>query len=339
MFGFIRRAFRPKAQTAIASSDAVQAYLAGQDRSNFRISARKAEAVSVIHRCVSLISGTVQKLVTPDNLRVENRKGSIIETRAALRSMALLSESPDGENPASEMLARVFTDMLVFGDGLIAIDRSFDGTPVKLVPLCRQNARTLYRRGILYYEATPLFGPSAASPVRYPRSSIIRAAIPNFDHIGPQDGLSWAPIEQLSSALQIYLEGDDYISDFFRTGILSNVQLNIERAEQPTPEQAEQIRQAAFKKGPIVTYQTKAVPLNLTQNIKDITALRTAEVLNIARYYGVPSSYINEEENLIGSGIEALRRAFWSDGVAPNLQPFLSDSSSPNSLRGANPSR
>ena len=286
-------------------------------------------------RCVTLTSGGVAELVAGGGLRVVDAMGRTVRTRGAMRTIELLSESPDGVTPAWQFVEDAVVDYATDGNFLLTVDWTHDRQPRRLRRMSPWDAdMTRARDGTPVYRLTPVDEPGgteyrAALEVihgRWPR--VLRYARTR----STREGFALAPVVAMRPSLDIGLQADRFIRSWFRDpGGGARGRLHID-AKQPegkvfTKDQRLQIRdylrEAIKGRGPLVTFDSTAT--NIQDSAEDAQTRETREwqIMEVARYYGAPPPLIGAQVTEWGSGIEELTKLWWKFGLRDHVRRFL----------------
>ena len=303
-------------------------------RAGVPISRDVAVSYATLNRCVTLIAGTVAQLVAGGTLRVVDADGRRQTSRQAERVLELLSGSPDGgTTPASSFIEDLVADYCLDGNALVVPSVSGDGTLRRLRRMSPwDNDVTYARTGEAVYRLTTVDGPLATEyhaardvvHIRWPR--LLRSGRTR----STREGFALAPVVALRPALDIGLQGDTYIREWFRRGAQSKLHINFDTPQGEKPpvlDEREKLAQWVLKysrtRAPLVTFDGKSSYLQDTSQDREAKALREFQLQEVGRVYGVPSPLINVDITNWGSGIEQLAKLFFRFGLRQHLDRVL----------------
>ena len=293
-----------------------------------------AVSYATLNRCVTLIAGTVAQLVAGGTLRVVDADGRRRTSRQAARVLELLSGSPDGgTTPASSFIEDVVADYCLDGNALLVPTVSGDGTLRRLRRMSPWDTDVTYAQsGEPIYRLTTVDGPLATEyhaardvvHIRWPR--LLRSGRAR----STREGFALAPVVALRPALDIGLQGDTYIREWFRRGAQSKLHINFDtpRGEKPPVlDEREKLAQWVLKysrtRAPLVTFDGKSSYLQDTPQDREAKALREFQLQEVGRVFGIPAPLLNVDMTSWGSGIEQLAKLFFRFGLRQHLDRVL----------------
>ena len=293
-----------------------------------------AVSYATLNRCVTLISGAVAQLVAGGNLQVVDSEGRRRRSRRADRVVEVLSTSPDGGvTPAYSFIEDAAADYCLDGNALIVPSMSGDGMLGRLRRMSAWDADLAYSAdGEGMYRLAPADGPyftehAAARDVihvRWPR--LLRHGRAR----SAREGFALAPVVALRPALDIGIQGDRYIREWFARGSKSKMHFDLGRqtGERPlTGDQRRQIRDwivgQARSGRPIITQDVTSSSVDDTPQDDQAGKLREFQVAEVARVFGVPAPLLGEQVTEWGAGIEQLAKLFYRFGARQHLERFL----------------
>ena len=294
-----------------------------------------AVSYATLNRCVTVISGAIAQLIAGGHVYVVDGTGRRRMSRRAERVVEVLRTSADGgEMQASSFIEDAVADYLLDGNALIVASWSSDGRLEKLRRYSPWDADVFYSEaGEAMYRLTPADGMHRVSEYHSARD-LIHVRWPRMLRYGntrnTRVGFAMAPVIAMRPALEIGLQGDRYIRDWFRRGAQSNLHIDYpllpdEKAH--STEQRKDLREAIRKqlatRAPLVTFGAKSTSIDDTPQDSSALALREYQVQEVGRYYGVPAPLLGVQVTDWGSGIEQLGKLFWRFGLQQHLFRFL----------------
>ena len=288
-----------------------------------------AIAYATMFRCVSLVSGTVAELLST-SAHVRDYDGTEIKSRHARAVLDLLRESPDGEIAAMSWLEDYVSDYCLDGNAISVLERGVgDMIPRRMWladPWSARAWRPASSSPMVYHvrrdpgDAYEMAAPVNVPHARWPRMAGRYAVERNRGRF-----FARPPIQTLGGALNIGLETDKWVRQFFDVdngGVRSN--LAIVHNDWPDEKTQKGIRKA------LVRFARSRLPLllfgganveNFGTSPQDADALKLREfqVREIGRMFGVPAPLLGENVTQWGQGIEQLARLFWRFGLRHHL--------------------
>ncbi len=211
------------------------------------LSRNVAVSYATLNRCVTLISAGVAQLVCNGKLRVVDREGRTVKSGRARRVLEILASSPDGGvTPSFQFVEDAVADYVLDGNALLVPDLSADGTLMRLRRMSALHAEIIYARtGDAAYRLEPADGPvyeelKAARDVVHVRWPRLRR---HSQGATTRESFALAPVVALRPALDIGIQGDRYIREWFSRGSKSKLHFDLGRnpGEQAhTPDQLKQ---------------------------------------------------------------------------------------------------
>ncbi len=293
-----------------------------------------AVSYATLNRCVTLIAGTVAQLVAGGSLRVVDRDGRRRTSRRAERVLDLLSGSPDGgTTPASSFIEDVVADYCLDGNALVVPSVSGDGTLQRLRRMSPwDNDVTYARTGEPIYRLTTVDGPLATE--YHAARDVVHIRWPRLLRYGrtrsTREGFALAPVVALRPALDIGLQGDTYIREWFRRGAQSKLHINFDTPQGTQPlvlderkKLVEWVQTYSRTRAPLVTFDANSGYLQDTPQDREAKELRQFQVQEVARVFGVPAPLLNVDITNWGSGIEQLAKLYFRFGARQHLDRVL----------------
>ena len=301
----------------------------------FSINRDVAVSYATLNRCVTLVSGGVAQLIAGGHLCVVDANGRRRESRRANRIVELLSTSPDGGlTPSHSFIEDAVADYCLDGNTLIVPGVSSDGLITRLRRMSAWDADITYTNdGMAVYRMVPADGPvrteyAAARDVihvRWPR--LLRHG---GSRTAARGGFALAPVVALRPALDIGLQGDRYIREWFRQGSRSRLHVDFpvpEGARELVPEHRIQlrdwVREYTRTREPLVTFGAKSSKIEDAPQDEEAKELREFQVQEVAKVFGVPAPLLGVDITDWGSGIEQLAKLFYRFGLRQHLDRFL----------------
>lgn len=290
---------------------------------------------AVLSRCVTLVSGGVASMLTEvGNLRVVDPGGMTIRTRRAEAALELLTWSPDGGmTPAYSFHEDCVSDYMLDGNALVLPDKQLDGTPTSLKRYVAWDADlTFDNNGMGVYRMTPVDGPVAS--VRAAQMDVIHARWPRLLRYSrtrsTREGFAIPPVVALRPALDIGLQGDRYIREWFTRGARSKLHFNFELQEneqEPSVEDKAElvkwIETYTASRRPMVTWGANSSLLSDVPQDDQVKDLREFQIMEAARFFGIPAPLIGSMVTEWGPAIEQLARLFWRFCLRHHLARYL----------------
>ena len=293
-----------------------------------------AVAYATLNRCVTLISGSVAQLVTGGTLRCIDMEGRRERSGRSERALEMLATSVDGGiNPAYQFVEDLVADYCLDGNALLVPDIDRTGAVLRLRRMSPwDNDITWSRDGSAVYRLTPVDGPlvteyQAARDVIHIRwGRLLRYG----RNRSTREGFALAPVVALRPALDIGLQGDRYIREWFQRGSKSRLHIDFATPAGAQPLQKDQRKQLVEwvhdytrSRAPLVTFDGKSGYLQDTPSDSEAAKLRDFQVIETARYYGIPAPLIGSMVTQWGQGIAELARLWWRFGLRTHVERVL----------------
>ncbi|WP_425152904.1 phage portal protein [Candidatus Palauibacter sp.] len=292
-----------------------------------------AISYATLNRCVTLVAGSVAQLVTGGGLRVVDLDGRTRTTRRARQIVEVLSTSPDGGvTPSHSFIEDAAADYCLDGNALLVPSITMDGMLTGLRRMSAWDADVMHSAaGDAIYRLAPADGPVGAREYAAARD-VVHVRWPRLSRYGGtrtgRDGFALAPVVALRPALEIGIQGDRYIRDWFVSGAKSKLHVNFETGERElAPEQRKQlvdwVDRYSQSRQPLVTFDGSSTKIDDTPQDEEALGLREFQVQEVAKVYGVPSPLLGVDITQWGSGIEQLAKLFWRFGLRQHVDRFL----------------
>lgn len=282
---------------------------------------------SVIQASVRLIATSIADLITNTLYIVNDDDDRIDPNTAQTEILNLFRYHPNPFEDGYEFIANVVTDMLMEGNGLIGIDRV--GQRVnRLYRMIPKDAKV----GTNSYGDDFYSGPVWLihnSGMVFNRSNMVHARLINFEGYNSSDdrkGFVKGPVHTLQRTMLINGYLDEYIEQYFTSdanGLRMFVKAtdaigkeDIEKTRAYVKEIARKNRGVAF-----LTHALEPVQMTTTAIDQSMAALRTFQIREASRIFGVPVPMLGEEKS--GTNIAALKQDFWQNCVKPHANTLL----------------
>lgn len=273
-----------------------------------------------VWRCVSLIAG-IGSAVPIHTYRIG--EGGSPERNESHPAALLLSLRPNPRMSRTAFWRRVYSQMLLRGNGYAWIERRLNGQPLALWPVPYERTRVdLMSDGAARYEMV------------LDDQTIVRAHQDDVLHIPGStvqdwDGLRWrTPMQAMAASVGIGLAADQYAQSYFDNDATPPTYITYPNKFQAGPGQGDDIRaywQRTFggrnrHTGPAILDQGGEVKqLDLTAEDAQLLETRRFSVEDIGRIFGVPRFLLGMDETSWGSGIEALGIGFVQYTMDPHF--------------------
>ena len=284
-------------------------------------------------RAVTLISSMIAQVITSGSLRIMDLDRRVVKNATSRRILQMFTYSLDGETPAYTWVEDWVIEYLIDGNALAEIVRGPRGSLNGLRHLSSHDADIIrasngdkvYRaRYAMQDKSTDknYFSARNLAHIRWPR--VLRTTGGRN-----REGFATAPVSLMRVALEIGLEGDRYVRDWYKAGggaHRSNIGISMRQTL--TPEHIEQFQklfsQSTTSRAPLLMGGGASFT-NLTQTAsnKDQAQLRDFQVSELGRVYGIPGPILNQQVTQWGSGIEQLSKFFWRFGLRQHVDRVL----------------
>ena len=145
-----------------------------------------------------------------------------------------------------------------------------------------------------------------------------------------REGFAIPPVVALRPAIDIGLQGDRYIREWFTRGARSKLHFNFDLKEgevEPSLDSkadlVKWIEAYARNRQPMVTWGATSSLLSDTPQDDQVKDLREYQVLDAARFYGIPAPLIGSMVTEWGPAIEQLARLFWRFCLRHHIGRYL----------------
>ena len=298
-----------------------------------------AVTFATLNRAVTLISGAIGQLVATGGLYAVDRGGREAKSRRVMAVIERMGDSLDGgDSPALQTVEDMAADYCLDGNAISVPDWMRDGTLRRLTRMSAWASELIPTSdgGSVYrLQQAQGYGSGAEYEAR---RDVVHQRWPQLLRYGrsgsTRDGFALGPVVALRPALEIGVQGDRYIREWFGSGAKSK--LHIDYGVSPTegrsqilsPDQRKSLADeigtlTTGTRKPLVTFGAKSSYLRDIPQDKEALALREFQVQEVLRVYGIPAPLANVDMTSWGSGIEQLARVWWRFGLAQHLDRFI----------------
>ena len=282
---------------------------------------------SPVQAAVRLISTSIADLVC-NTLYIVDERGERVEPDPAQQEVLdLLRYEPNVMEDGYGFISNAAADMVLEGNALIGIERV--GQRVnRLYRLKPMEAKVAVNSvGETYYSGpVSMLG---GTGMTFNRANLVHARLVNFegdDASESRRGFVRGPVYTLARTMLINGYLDDYVVKYFTSdanGIRMFIRATTAMGKDEIQDSREYIgRIAKQSKGlAFLLRGMEPVPATATAIDASMAALRTFQVREAARIFGVPVPMLGEEKS--GTQIAALKQDFWHNCVKPNANTFL----------------
>ena len=284
-------------------------------------------------RCVSLISSLMAQLVTCGSLRaVDQSTGETVDRPSVRRTVRELQDGVAGEMlPAYTFFEALASDLLLYGNALAKVERS----PLRLTRLEVGTATTERgSTGARVYRASEWGEANASRETLAPRDVVHARWGSLIPSVASEDsyhsGFASSVLQLIRSPLAVGEAAEAYVQSFFRYGATSApwaIVMEDTITEEQDQEIKRRLRERAPREGLILGdlgEKGQVVRLDTEPQRASTGALRSYQVQEIARAYGMPAPLVGVDVTSWGSGIAELGRFAWRYGVRQHLDRLLS---------------
>ena len=273
-------------------------------------------------------------MITGGNLHIIDSEGRRRTSRRAKRVLEVLSTSPDeGITPSHTFIEDAVADYCLDGNALIVPSLSSDGMLQRLRRMSAwdsdmtyaKSGEPVYRLAAVDSALPEISAISAREVIHVRWPSLVRYASGH----SIRRGFAMPPVIALRPALDIGLQGDDYIREWFRAGAKTKLHVDFELppGKKFAPEQrtqaSEWVKRFTSSREPLTTFGAKSYRIDDTPQDREAKELRDFQVIEIARYFGIPGPVIGSMVTEWGPAIEQLAKLFWRFGLRHHMERFL----------------
>ena len=282
---------------------------------------------SPIQASVRLISTSIADLIT-NTLYIVNETDDRVDPNTAQKEILdLFRYHPNAFEDGYSFVADTVTDMLMEGNALVGIERV--GQRVnRLYRMIPADARV----GTNNYGEDYYTGPvwMVAGGGTFNRSNMIHAKVPNFEGYNSADdrkGFVKGPIHTLQRTMLINGYLDQYIVDYFTSsanGLRAFIRATDPVGKEDITATREYVDEVGAKNKGIafLTHALEPVSFQTSAIDQSMAALRTFQIREASRIFGVPVPMLGEEKS--GTNIAALKQDFWQNCIKPHANTLLS---------------
>ena len=227
-------------------------------------------------------------------------------------------------------------DFCLEGNALVEVTSRLDGIPsmfTRLLPAgaeCTQSTRS----------NTCVYRASAADKLnsrikRLPEQEVVHARWGRMIGPGIENRMLFAPspVQLLRPALQVGIQADKYMRDWFAAGFAGHVQVNYAPQRGPSAatrvskekraEIAKEIRAQFMKGNTVVSYDGEAKLLSDSPANGETQDVREFQTREVARFYAVPAPIFGADVTRWGGSLEPLVRLFYRFGFSQHINRLL----------------
>ena len=285
-------------------------------------------------RAVTLLSSMIAQVLTSGSLRIMDIDGRVVKNATSRRILQLFAHSLDNETASFTWVEDWVIEYLIDGNALAEIARGPRGSLAGLRRLSSYDADIIRAtNGDRVYRARYADEERSAGKAYFSDRNLVHVRWPRV--IRPTGGkrareaFAAAPVNLMRVALEIGLEGDRYVRDWYKAGggaHRSNIGISMRQTL--SPDHVEQFQklfaQSTTSRAPLLMGGGASFT-NLTQTAsnKDQAQLRDFQVSELGRVYGIPGPILNQQVTQWGSGIEQLSKFFWRFGLRQHVERVL----------------
>lgn len=302
--------------------------------SGFSVNRSSAATYSAFNRCVTLIAGAIAHIMTQNHhLRIVDADSKTVKSRRANRVLETLMHSPDGgATSAVTFIEDVVVDYLTDGNALVYPNVSTDGMLQGFRRMSSYDSEMIYSdSGRKVYRTYPAEGRSQDQEYISARE-LMHIRWPHLLRYGrtrsTRRGFALSPVYAMRPAITIGMAADRWVQSYFGSNGAVKSQIAITYDEFLEPDQREQVLAAVAK------YVNSRLPLvvpgggkvnYMKETAQDAEAekLRTFQVREVSRVYGVPPPLLGESITQWGQGLLQLTKLFYSQCVVHHLNRVL----------------
>ena len=283
---------------------------------------------SPIQASVRLIATSIADLIT-NTLYIVNEDDDRVEPNTVQKEILnLFRYHPNPLEDGYEFVANAVCDMLLEGQCLIGIER-FGQRVDSLYRMIPKDAKVGTNRFGDDFYTGPVWLVHNTGMV-FNRNNMVHARIINFEGYNSSDdrkGFVKGPIHTLRRTMQINGYLDEYIEQYF-TSDANGIRMFV-RATEPVGKEdigktRSYVKDVAKKSSGVAFLSHALEPVSLTTSAIDqsMAALRTFQIREASRIFGVPVPMLGEEKS--GTNIAALKQDFWQNCIKPHANTLLS---------------
>ena len=282
---------------------------------------------SPIQAAVRLVATSIADLVTNTLYIVDENDNRVEPNTVQKQILNLFRYHPNPLEDGYEFIANVVTDMLMEGNGLIGIDRMGQRVDALYRMIPKDAKVGTNRYGDDFYSG-PVWLVHNSGMV-FNRNNMVHARIINFDGYNSSDdrkGFVKGPVQTLQRTMLINGYLDEHIEKYFTSdanGIRMFVKATDAIGKEDIKETRGYVAEIAKKNRGIafLTHALEPVSLSTTAIDQSMAALRTFQIREASRIFGVPVPMLGEEKS--GTNIAALKQDFWQNCIKPHANTLL----------------
>lgn len=266
------------------------------------------QKLSAVYRCVDLISNQVAQMdIFPYRWNDLNQK----EIDRNHSVFTLFKNKPNQRQTKFMFMKTMIESILLKGQSYQVINRDQYGRPVELVYIPQDFVLPYYNP--IEFNIPPIyFITGYKSQIEH--TDIIHLVNKTYDGV-----LGISVLRYQQNSMNLYLESDEMQSNFFNGGLngfikvqgrLNDKQLNDIQNQWNRDNNSIKILQGNME----------FVPLTVDPDDTQLLESRNFNILDIARFFGVPASKLNQKEGATYNGIESENIAFLSDTIQPLIE-------------------
>jgi HK97 family phage portal protein len=273
------------------------------------INSQTALKLSTVYRCVEILSNSVAQLpVLP--YYVNNGEKRIMREHPTYK---LLAYNPNRRMTKFTYFKQLVCDMLLRGNAYVYIERDKNNNPVQLIYIPADYVAINYNPGNLFDDVTYIV---AGFDRLVEHTDMIHLI--NYSNDGV---LGISTIHYAAQSLQVSNESEITAKDNL-TNKLSGL-LSVESALTDTQKKSAKVAwESSVKQGGIAVLAGGWRYQPVTINARDFQLIESREFnsVDVARWFGVPTTKLGINKGVSYNGIEAEQLAFLSDTLHPLLQ-------------------
>ena len=283
-------------------------------------------ASSPIQASLRLISTSVADLIS-NTLYIVDAEDNRIEPNSVQREILdLFRYSPNMFEDGYSFIANAVTDMLIEGNALIGVDRMGQRVTglFRMIPKDAKVGTNKY--GDDFYTGNIWM---LNEGLVFNRENMIHCRAINFEgHNSATDrkGFVRGPMHTLQRTMMINGYLDEYIVKYFTSdanGIRMFIRATDMIGKKDVEETREYVKKLAKGAGGVMFLSHALEPVQMQTSAIDqsMAALRTFQIREASRIFGVPVPMLGEEKS--GTNIAALKQDFWQNCIKPHANTVL----------------
>ena len=277
------------------------------------VTSETAMKATAVFACVRIIAGAIASLP----LEVRTQKGSQAAGDHPYHDM--LNSAPSGLMSAAVFREALVSDMLLAGDGISLVDRTYGGRALGLYHVPSRAVSVERKAGRLLYNVRLEDGGYET----FDQDDVLQVPC-----LGWKNNRGLSPIAHARETVGLALAGQEYAGRFFSNG--GNIGGYLSYKNKVNSDQANEIREYWYRKHQGLENAHKPAILseggeykNLTMSAEDAQLLQQREfqIVDICRIYGLPPWMVAsvEKSTSWGTGIEQQFIGFVQLTLTPHL--------------------